>query len=92
MGLPALHPKDGYSPTKQFSDDLFSIEVSGPEHHQHLSIVDVPGLFHSGSSFMFIAGLQLTRVGSDDDQSEEDLEIIRGMIDSYMKDKRTIML
>jgi hypothetical protein len=32
-----------------FSDDLFSIEASGPEHRQHLSVVDVPGLFHSKS-------------------------------------------
>ena len=57
MGLPSIYPKDGYTSTKDFSDDLFSIEVSGPEHHQHLSIVDVPGLFHSEFSFMFIAGL-----------------------------------
>lgn len=31
---------------KQFSDDILKIELLGPQH-QHLSVFDVPGLFHS---------------------------------------------
>ena len=34
---------------KRFSDDILKIELSGPEHHR-LSVVDVPGLFHSEST------------------------------------------
>lgn len=31
---------------KRFSEDVLKIEISGPDQY-HLSVVDVPGLFHS---------------------------------------------
>lgn len=46
MGLPPSSQKDTENLSKRFSDDVLSIELSGPEH-RHLSVVDVPGLFHS---------------------------------------------
>lgn len=46
MGLPPTTKKNIENLTKRFSDDVLSIEISGPEH-RHLSVVDVPGLFHS---------------------------------------------
>ncbi|KAJ5940454.1 hypothetical protein N7516_000622 [Penicillium verrucosum] len=51
------------------------IELSGPDH-RHLSVVDVPGLFHNPTKF----------------QTEEDRAIIRKLIEDYMTDKRTIIL
>lgn len=45
MRLPG--PKDNMENLeKRFSDDILKIELSGPRHN-HLSVVDVPGLFHS---------------------------------------------
>jgi GTPase SAR1 family protein len=46
MGLPGPSTKDLEDLEKRFSDDILKIELSGPDHH-HLSVVDVPGLFHS---------------------------------------------
>jgi hypothetical protein len=46
MGLPGPSTKDLENLEKRFSDDILKIELSGPDH-QHLSVVDVPGLFHS---------------------------------------------
>lgn len=46
MGLPGPSTKNIEDLEKRFSDDILRIELSGPEHH-HLSVVDVPGLFHS---------------------------------------------
>jgi hypothetical protein len=46
MGLPGPSAVDLENLTKRFSDDILKIELSGPDHH-HLSVVDVPGLFHS---------------------------------------------
>lgn len=36
------------SPTsgKRFSDDILRVEITGPDQ-QNLTVVDVPGLFHS---------------------------------------------
>lgn len=46
MGLPTpgSDSKKGYD--KRFSGDVLKIEVFGPKQ-LHLSVVDVPGLFHS---------------------------------------------
>ena len=46
MELPVAGEPIPEDPTKRFSDDVLKIELSGPEHH-HLSVVDVPGIFHS---------------------------------------------
>ncbi|PLB46308.1 P-loop containing nucleoside triphosphate hydrolase protein [Aspergillus steynii IBT 23096] len=46
MGLPGANTKELENLEKRFSDDILKIELSGP-NQQHLSIVDVPGLFHN---------------------------------------------
>lgn len=46
MGVPGPSTKILEDLEKRFSDDILKIELSGPDHH-HLSVVDVPGLFHS---------------------------------------------
>lgn len=46
MGLPTSTSEPVDELPKRFSDDILRIELAGPEHH-HLSVVDVPGLFHS---------------------------------------------
>lgn len=46
MGLPNSDGQDIENLTKRFSDDILRIEISEPDQH-HLSVVDVPGLFHS---------------------------------------------
>lgn len=46
MGLPNSDNQDLENLDKRFSDDILRIEISGPDQH-HLSVVDVPGLFHS---------------------------------------------
>ncbi|KAF4547271.1 Dynamin central region-containing protein 2 [Elsinoe fawcettii] len=75
MGLPPSQVTDVETISKRFSDDVLRIELSGPEHH-HLSIVDVPGLFHNATKY----------------QTEEDRQLIRQLLLSYMEDKRTIIL
>jgi hypothetical protein len=46
MEIPGPSSKNLEDYGKRFSDDILKIELSGPDHH-HLSVVDVPGLFHS---------------------------------------------
>lgn len=46
MGVPGPKTTNLEDVGKRFSDDILKIELSGPEH-RHLSVVDVPGLFHS---------------------------------------------
>ena len=46
MGFPTTKD-DIENLEKRFSDDILKIELSGP-NHQHLRVVDVPVLFHSG--------------------------------------------
>ncbi|KFY46965.1 hypothetical protein V494_00258 [Pseudogymnoascus sp. VKM F-4513 (FW-928)] len=45
-------------------------------HHTNLSVVDVPGLFHNPTKY----------------QTEEDKTIIRGLIERYITDPRTIIM
>lgn len=45
MGLPG--PEDDIERVdKRFSNDVLKVEISGPKQ-DHLSFVDIPGLFHS---------------------------------------------
>ncbi|KAF3177712.1 hypothetical protein EYR41_008654 [Orbilia oligospora] len=60
---------------KRFSDDILKIELSA-SHHPHLTIVDVPGLFHNPTKH----------------QTEEDKVLIRKLIENYTEDKRTIIM
>ncbi|KAJ4302817.1 hypothetical protein N0V90_001708 [Kalmusia sp. IMI 367209] len=74
MGLPGPNTENLEDLEKRFSDDILKIELSGPDHH-HLSVVDVPGLFHNPTKY----------------QTEEDRAIIRKLIEDYITDKRTII-
>ncbi|KAL5334146.1 P-loop containing nucleoside triphosphate hydrolase protein [Aspergillus crustosus] len=75
MGIPGPSTTDIENIDKRFSDDILKIELSGPEHN-HLSVVDVPGLFHNPTKY----------------QTDEDKKIIRNLIQNYITDKRTIIL
>ncbi|KFA81327.1 hypothetical protein S40288_08302 [Stachybotrys chartarum IBT 40288] len=75
MGLPNSDDEDIENSAKRFSDDILRIEVSGPDQH-HLSVVDVPGLFHNPTKY----------------QTREDLSVIRRLIETYTTDARTIIL
>jgi hypothetical protein len=91
MGLPGSDDQNVQNLEKRFSDDILRIEISGPDEH-HLSVVDVPGLFHSKFAplhrlFSHIDFLDPTKF-----QTREDLTIIRGLIENYTRDERTIIL
>ncbi len=90
MGIPGPGTTDLESIEKRFSDDILKIELSGPDHH-HLSVVDVPGLFHSMLSSIMFSQL-LTSTDPTKYQTEEDKGIIRSLIQNYIVDKRTIIL
>ncbi|KAL4990003.1 P-loop containing nucleoside triphosphate hydrolase protein [Aspergillus falconensis] len=75
MGIPGPNTTDLENIPKRFSDDILRIELSGPEHN-HLSVVDVPGLYHNATKY----------------QTEDDKVIIRRLIKDYITDKRTIIL
>ncbi|KAK7883400.1 hypothetical protein LTR67_011271 [Exophiala xenobiotica] len=69
MGLPRPGGSGLDNLERRFSDNVLKVELSGPEHH-HLSVVDVPGLFHNPTIY----------------QTKEDLEIIRKLIMDYISD------
>ncbi|KAL5048581.1 hypothetical protein BDW71DRAFT_213326 [Aspergillus fruticulosus] len=75
MGIPGPNTTDLENIPKRFSDDILRIELSGPEHN-HLSVVDVPGLYHNATKY----------------QTEDDKVIIKRLIKDYITDKRTIIL
>jgi len=75
MGLPKPGTEDIDDLEKRFSNHVLKVELSGPDH-PHLSVVDVPGLFHNPTRF----------------QTREDSEIIRDLIESYITDRRTIIM
>lgn len=60
---------------KRFSEDILRIELSGP-HQPHLSLVDLPGLFHSGSK----------------QQSSNEAKLVKSLVQRYMKNERSIIL
>ena len=59
-----------------FSDDVLNIEICGPQQH-YLSVIDVPGIFKNTKEGM-------TTVA--------DMEIVRNIVNRYMKDPRSINL
>ncbi|KAL1988938.1 hypothetical protein VTN96DRAFT_6927 [Rasamsonia emersonii] len=75
MGLPGPGVEKSEDFEKRFSGDVLKIELSGPEQ-LHLSVVDVPGLFHNPTKY----------------QTKEDLEIVRELISNYMENPRSIIL
>ncbi|KAL8918465.1 MAG: hypothetical protein Q9172_005424 [Xanthocarpia lactea] len=75
MGIPA--PGQPLVPGRStFSDDILKIELSGPSR-QHLSIIDVPGIF---------------RTPTEGVTTKEDMARVQHMVKSYIKDPRTIIL
>ena len=58
-----------------FSADVLRIEVSGPDQ-PHLTIVDLPGLIHSGTK----------------NQSDESVRIVQDTVKKYMENRRSIIL
>lgn len=60
MGLPGPNTGNLEDLEKRFSDDILKIELSGPDHH-HLSVVDVPGLFHSKTKLTIICTSLIAR-------------------------------
>ncbi|KAF2740333.1 interferon-induced GTP-binding protein Mx2 [Polyplosphaeria fusca] len=59
-----------------FSEDILKVEITGPEE-QHLTVIDVPGIF-------YVPNPPLT--------TEADKQMVRGMVQSYMENSRTIIL
>ena len=60
MGLPSPGTDKRDVLERRFSGDVLKIELSGPDQ-LHLSVVDVPGLFHSRvSSLQFYLVIVLT--------------------------------
>lgn len=59
-----------------FSEDVLKIEISGP-HEDYLTIIDVPGIF---------------RYPIKGTTTKSDMELVRGMVERYIRDDRTIIL
>lgn len=75
MGIPA--PGQSLA-TEQptFSNDILKIELSGPSR-QHLSIIDVPGIFITPTHGI---------------TTKEDMLLVRNMVKTYIQNSRTIIL
>ncbi|KAK1729022.1 P-loop containing nucleoside triphosphate hydrolase protein [Colletotrichum acutatum] len=59
-----------------FAEDILKIEISSPDQH-HLTIIDVPGIFRTSTK-----GLT----------TDSDIAIVRGIVNRYIQDQRTIIL
>ncbi|KAI4245004.1 MAG: hypothetical protein L6R42_010295 [Xanthoria sp. 1 TBL-2021] len=60
---------------KRFSEDVLRVELSGPQQ-PHLTLVDLPGLYHSGNKR----------------QSVDEAKLVTSLVERYMKNKRSIIL
>ena len=63
-------------PRKTFSNDVLKIEILGPKQ-EHFSVIDVPGIFKKTTPGV---------------TSKADIEMVRAMIMSYMKNERSVIL
>ncbi|KAF2195597.1 hypothetical protein K469DRAFT_744134 [Zopfia rhizophila CBS 207.26] len=61
---------------KTFSNDVLRLEIHGPDE-AHLSVIDVPGIFRTTTT-----GVTTTA----------DKELVRHMVETYMRNPRTVML
>ena len=61
--------------SRSFSNDVLRIELTGP-NQPHLTLVDLPGLFHAGNK----------------KQSAQEAGIVRSLVLSYMEKQRSIIL
>ncbi|KAF2105170.1 P-loop containing nucleoside triphosphate hydrolase protein [Lophiotrema nucula] len=59
-----------------FSNDTLKIEICGPDE-EHFTIIDVPGIF---------------RVSSPPFTTDNDVDLVHNMVQSYMENSRTIIL
>lgn len=59
-----------------FSDDVLKIEICGPKQ-QHLSVIDVPGIFRNTTEGM---------------TTDSDIEVVRNMVNYYMNNPRSVIL
>ncbi|EXF77740.1 interferon-induced GTP-binding protein Mx1 [Colletotrichum fioriniae PJ7] len=59
-----------------FAEDILKIEINGPDQH-HLTIIDVPGIFRTSTK-----GLT----------TDNDIVIVRNMVNRYIRNQRTIIL
>ncbi|KAI5459754.1 P-loop containing nucleoside triphosphate hydrolase protein [Mariannaea sp. PMI_226] len=59
-----------------FSQDVLRVEISGPEE-DHLTIIDVPGMFENATPGV---------------TTEEDIDLVKGMVKKYIHESRTIIL
>ncbi|KAL9597817.1 MAG: hypothetical protein Q9219_004894 [cf. Caloplaca sp. 3 TL-2023] len=60
---------------KRFSEDVLRVELSGPSQ-PHLTLVDLPGLFHSGNK----------------QQSSDEAKLVKSLVQRYMRNERSIIL
>jgi hypothetical protein len=65
----------GESSARKFSSDVLRIEISAPDVYS-LTLVDLPGIFHSATA----------------DQDIEGKAIVEQLIDSYMRQPKSIIL
>ena len=75
MGIPAPGCPRADSQSN-FSDDIFRIELCGPEK-SHLSVIDVPGIF---------------RTTEEGITTEEDKLLVKNMVHRYVENPLTIIL
>ncbi|KAM0236353.1 hypothetical protein ACHAPO_004985 [Fusarium lateritium] len=59
-----------------FSRDVLRVEISGP-NEDHLTVIDVPGMFENVTPGV---------------TTKEDIELVKGMVQKYIQDSRTIIL
>ena len=74
MGLKEAGTLDQEADT--FSDDVLKIEIGGPKQ-QHLSVIDVPGIFRNPTEGM---------------TTDSDIEVVRNMVNRYMRNPRSVIL
>ena len=66
----------GVSVTKSFSKDVLKIVITGPAR-ENLSVFDIPGIIHNS-----VDGVT----------TEGDIELVKEMVQTYIKNERTIIL
>ena len=64
------------SGTNTFSDDVLKIEIRGPKQ-QHLSVIDVPGIFRNTMEGM---------------TTDSDIDKVRNIVNRYMQNPRSVIL
>jgi hypothetical protein len=82
------------SKASTFSDDVLKLELSGPQH-EHLTVIDVPGIFRStreGILACFPILYHFTKRYRKGVTTKKDIKMVRDMVSSYMSNPRCVML